>query len=210
MAFVYQQSTWKAVLLLLSWKSHPWWNFRQLYLYSSECFSGFRDKNALLNWKITIHVRDAVRSKKKTYPSSEHVQVSKPWQQNYPITSLHGTGEKASSWAWASQPGIHVPPGYIWLFQRVHLRLALERKNIFIYLFPNIQKYKSYNKNSLGGFFFTLPFCRMWRRSASRAYSVQSGNTLGAHAYPSKCWSGTCSERLEPLLRANCLNTGIQ
>jgi len=40
-----------------------------------------------------------------------------------------------------SQPGVHVPVGYIFLSEGVHLRLAIEEKNSFTYsLFPNIYK----------------------------------------------------------------------
>jgi len=43
-----------------------------------------------------------------------------------------------------SQRVVHVPQGYICLFQGVHLRLAIEEKNIFTYhLFPNIYTYVS-------------------------------------------------------------------
>jgi len=90
-------------------------------------------KMPYLNLKITIHVRDAVRSKKKTYPSSEHVQVSKPWQQNYPITSLHGTGEKASSWAWDTcTPRVHLA------ISKSTFKVSI-RKEKYIYIF--ISKY---------------------------------------------------------------------
>jgi len=87
----------------------------------------------------------------KEVPFFDYAQIFKevPCFENLHIVYCRG-----------SLPVVHVPLGVYCLSEGVHLRLAIEGKNIFIYyLFPNVVNYKSSIKNSAFFCYFTQPFC---------------------------------------------------
>ena len=114
---------------------------------------------------------------------------------------------------------LHVPIGVHLPIRGVHLRLAIEEKHIFTYLwFPNIYTYisESYFQKPLYACFkiylwlITTKYfvIRNFRGTCSseeipKGYVVIFRNAEGVHAHLSECWRGTWSEKGgEPLICA--------